>query len=237
MKKIIFILSLLSCVIFLAESCNKTASGGSMSTNPSQALVYFSFLNLAPYSEPSVIFMNSSAVTSTMNPDSYQPTYVSFTPGTYTIQFQTVADSPEVQLTATSYDSGQFYTVYLYNPTRDSLAAFLTNDDYSQVSLTSTYVRFISATPDAPAVDVYFGSTYTQLDRTPTDNVTSAIFNLFQPLAIGNYVVIAKKTGTDSTVAVLNNSNPVNFFGGMAYTVFLIGKTDSLSLQILTEQL
>lgn len=236
MKKIV-----LSCIlasfVFLSESCNKSLSGGNTSTGLSTGLAYFSFLNLATYSEPTVILLNTMAATQTMLPDSYQATYIGFNPGTYAIEFQTVNDSTEVVLPAAPYDSSHFYTVYLYNPTRDSLAAFVIYDDYSQVTQSSAYVRFINATPDAPAVDVYFGNTYTQLDRTPADNVNSLIFNEFRPITIGNYSVIAKKAGTDSTIATLNGNNPIDFFGGNAYTIFLIGKTDSLSLQILTEQL
>lgn len=185
-------------------------------------------MNLAYYSPSTEIYLNGTKLTVPVSAGSYSSSYFRVTPGTYDTQFKVAgSDSLLFDIPASPYDSAGFYTLILYNNTTGGPSkAVKITDDFSQVAASNANYRFLNMCPDAPVVDLYFNTTAVQTYRSVADNVGNQVYNIFRPTAPGTFTVQAKKAGTDSVVATLNN---FTLSPQTVYTIFLSGKPGSTS--------
>jgi hypothetical protein len=195
-------------------------------TSSANTLTYISVMNLAPYSPPSELFLNGVQATPSILPGNYSASYAHIAPGSYDVKFETTAsDSVLAEIPASSYDSAHFYTLVLYNDSIHGIAkALKIADDFSSVTLSNSYIRFMDLCLELPAVDLYINNSPVQQNRIAKDNVANETFDIFQPLTPGSFNLQVKKAGTDSVMGSLNS---VNFSAGNAYTIFLSGSTSS----------
>lgn len=212
--------------------CTKAVS---TATSTSTEYTYVSVMDLAPYSPTAQVYLNGTAATSSITPGNYSTSYAPLTPGAYDIQFKASAtDSILAEIPSSLYDSMSFYTLILYNTSGSSVNnAIKIVDDFSTLATGSANYRFFNMCPDFPSVDLYFNNSAGQLARTTADNVSNTAFNAFQIITPAVYTIQAKKAGTDSTVATLNE---LSLSAGNAYTIFLSGSssntTDPVSLNV-----
>jgi hypothetical protein len=209
----------------LGAACTKTASSTNSSTN---TLTYLSVLNLAPYSPAAEVFLNGAQATGSILPGNYSSSYAHLTPAAYDVKFETAAsDSLLAEIPTSSYDSSHFYTLVLYNDSIHGPAkAIKIIDDFSAVTLSNSYVRFMDMCLELPSVDLYINGSPVQQNRVAKDNVANETFDIFTPISPGSFNLQIKKAGTDSVMASLQNAT---FTAGNAYTVFLSGSVTSTS--------
>jgi hypothetical protein len=223
-------LAFLSAVLF--TGCAKTG----ITTTTNNAVSYVTLMNLAPYAPSTEVYLNNAKNTSAIAPGNYATIYAHLIPGVYDVKFKKASsDSLLAEIPSSLYDSLKFTTLILYNDTTNGVAkAVKIVDDYVSVTTSDSYYRFFNMSPDVRAVDLYINGTKTQLMRTPADNVTNTYYNSFRSYIPGNYSLAVKKSGTDSTIATLNN---LDLLGGNAYTIFLSGMangtTNTLTLKSL----
>lgn len=79
----------------------------------------------------------------------------------------------------------------------------------------NSLIRFVHLAPNAPPVDVILPDGTVLFQNVPYENITNYI-----PLAIGNYTLQVRVSGTSQIVLTVPN---VYLVPGMAYTVFAIG--------------
>jgi hypothetical protein len=199
--------------------CAKTGSSVTVSS-----VSYVTVMHMAPYVPAMDIYLNGSLSSATggIAPGSYSQQYSSIKPGIYDIQFKkTGADSLLAEIPSSSYDTSSFYTLILYNTSRNSPAqAVKIQDDFSTISATSTNYRFFNLSPDEPRVDLYFNNTAVQSNRATADNIVNTSYNTFQAATPAPYNLQVKVAGTDSVIASVSN---VNMQAGGVYTIFLSG--------------
>ncbi|HMH21268.1 MAG TPA: DUF4397 domain-containing protein [Puia sp.] len=200
-------------------ACAKSASSSTSNTN---LLTYMSVMNVAPYSSPAQLFLNGQQATGSVGPGSFSNSYAHLTPGSYDVKFKVYgADSTLAALPASNYDSMGFYTLILYNDSIHGPAeALKITDDFSTISLSSSFLRFFHMCLELPAVDLYLNGTPVIQNRVAKDIVPNETLTKFQPIASGFYNLQIKKAGTDS---VIGNLNSVTLQSGNAYTIFLSG--------------
>lgn len=218
---IILGLAIFAVLATSVTSCSKTGV-----TNNNSVYTYVTVMNLAAWSPSTEIYFNGSKSTKPITAGNYSQGYAPLKPGSYDVQFKMAGgDSVMADIPSSSYDSLGFYTLILYNATRNSPAnAFKIQDDFSTVSATAANFRFFNMCPDVPSTDLYINNTKVHSNRTVADNVNYSLFNSFQQFAAGTYTIQVKKAGTDSVIATINSySMQVQ----NAYTIFLDGKTGS----------
>jgi hypothetical protein len=201
-------------------SCSKT--GATFNGNP---ISYVTIMNLAPYSSPVDIYFNGTQVSPMggILPGKYSTEYGQLKPGSYTVDFKVAGtDSLLYELPASQYDTSNFYTLVLYNTGPGSPAVQATRilDNFSQVNASSAYYRFFDFSPDASSVSLFMNQTVVQTARSPADNVSSQVFDLFQAVPSGSYTLKVENSSTDS---VLANQTSYPFTSGAVYTIFLTG--------------
>lgn len=215
-----------------------SAVGGCVKSSPGSSatpVCYVSVLNEAPYSSPTDIYFNGTLVTPAggIQPGEFSSQYGSVKPGVYTVDFKVAGtDSLLYELPNTPYDTSNFYTLILYNTAPKSPVVSAANilDNFSSVTETSAYYRFFNLSPDIPSVDLYLSGTGVQFSRMPADNISDLVYDEFQAVNPMVYNIQVTKAGTDSVLATAN-STP--FAAGTVYTIFLQGKSDSLSISVL----
>jgi len=213
--------------------CAKSASS---TTTPANSYTYISVMNLAPYSPSALVFLNNVQATPVINPGDYSLAYGHLAPAIYDVKFKVNGqDSTLATIPAASYDSTHYYTLILYNDSINGPArALKINDDFSNLTISSSYIRFLHMCLELPTVDLYMNNTPVQQNRNAKDIVPNETFSKFQSMTPGVYNLQIKKAGTDSLLGYLNN---VNLQAGNAYTIFLSGsKTNSqnpVSLNVL----
>lgn len=208
--------------------CTKT---GSSST--STPVTYVSVMNMAPYAPTADIYLNGSLASQSggIAPGKYSLQYGPLQPGSYSVQFKkTGADSLMAQLPASVFDTSGFYTLLLYNNAGSTQAqAAKIKDDFSMTTATNANYRFFNLSPDAPLVDLYLNNTLTLSYRSTADNIYDPSLNAFLSLAPTSYNIKVKVAGKDSVLA----SADVTLLQGGVYTLFLAGKSNNLSVNVL----
>jgi hypothetical protein len=218
----VVILSVLTTGILFG--CAKSASS---SNSPANSLTYITVMNLAPYSPAAEVFLNGTQVTGAILPGNYSGSYAHLTPNSYDVKFETASDSVLGEIGSSSYDTAHFYTLILYNDSIHGPAkAVKIFDDFSTITLSNSYIRFMHMCLELPGVDLYINGSPVQQNRVAKDNVTNETFNIFQPVPAGAFTLQVKKAGTDS---VLGSLNSTTLAAGNAYTVFLSGSASSSS--------
>ena len=226
---------ILCIAIFAFLATGITSCSKSGVTNTTTISTYDTVMNLSSWSPSTEIYFNGSKSTQAITAGNYSQSYASLKPGSYDVQFMKAGgDSVMADIPASSYDSLSFYTLIMYNASRNSPAsAVKIQDDFSTVSATSSNYRFFNMCPDVPQADLYINNTMVQSVRTVADNVNYPSFNAFQQFTGGTYTIQVKKAGTDSVIASIN-SYPMQVQN--AYTIFLdgkIGSTNPIALNIL----
>jgi hypothetical protein len=199
--------------------CAKSASSTS---NTANSLTYLSIMNVAPYSPAAQVYLNDISATGSIPAGGFSNSYAHLTPASYDVKFKVFgADSTLAEIPSSSYDSMGFYTLILYNDVKNGPAkALKVTDDFSGITLSSSYVRFFHMCLELPSVDLYINTTPVQQNRVAKDIVPNETLSKFQPITAGFYNVQVKKAGTDSVIGYLNN---INMLAGNAYTVLLSG--------------
>src|SRR5258708_30036014 len=143
---------ILGLVTLASTGCLKT---GGINSNNTNAVTYLTVMNLAPYAPSTEIYLNGTKATGPVAPGSYSSSYAHLIPATYDVQFKkSGSDSLLAEIPSSSYDSLGFYTLILYNDSvQGSAKAVKIHDDYSSVTMGSTYYRFINMCPSLPYVD------------------------------------------------------------------------------------
>ena len=224
------------CLLFLVVAGSGCSKAGSTTAS---AVTYLSIIQGAPYSSPANVFLNDTLITNNaFSPGTFSPKYGTIRPGKYAVQFKkSGTDSLLDQLTASSYDTLNFYTLLLYNNSIDKNAhALKIFDDFSAVSSNSnTYYRFFNLAPDWPRVNFYIGGTLAQSNRTPADNAGNNQLNTFSAFASGPAVLTVRDANTDS---VLVTSPSLNLLPGTPYTIWITGTKaqNNLSINLLQAQ-
>jgi hypothetical protein len=222
---------IVSISIILAGGFSSCVKNASSPNSPTNTLTYLSVLNLAPYSPAANVFLNGVQSTVSISPGNYSSSYAHLTPGSYDVKFETTAsDSLLAEIPTSAYDSMSFYTLVLYNDLVNGPAkALKITDDFSTVTLSNSYVRFMDMCLELPAVDLYINGSPVQQNRTAKDIVANETFDIFQPLTPGSFSLQVKKAGTDS---VMGSLSTVSFTAGNAYTIFLSGSASSTTYPI-----
>ena len=229
----VFRVVFLAFMVAGAAGCVKTGSG---STTTNNNISFVTLMNMAPYSPSTEVYFNGIKQTSAISAGSYTSNYGQIPAGAYDIQFKVAgSDSILSEIPSSTYDSLNFYTLILYNTAGGGQTRSLKiNDDFSTLSSSSANYRFFNLSPDVPAVDLYLNSATAEHGRTPADNASYGLYNIFQPLTPGVYTIQAKKAGTDSVIA---SATSISLLAGSPYTIFLQGTSQStanpISLKVL----
>ena len=215
--------------------------GGCVKSNlpaPPAARSYVSILHLATTAPSLEVFFDNTKVSSNpFTPGSVSGAYNPVDRGSFSVIFKkTGSDSVVASVPAAMYDSLHYYTIFVYNAQANGPAqAFRTEDDFRNVTLGKSFYRFIHASPNTSAVDLYMDNAKIQTSRNPADNTAQTSFNDFLETTTGYHSFQVKLAGTDSTIATQNN---VELLSGAAYTFYLRGLSNGsgnnqLSLNIL----
>ena len=205
---------------------------------PPAARSYVSILHLAATAPSLEVFFDNTKVSSNpFTPGSVSGAYNPVDRGNFSVIFKkTGSDSVVASVPSVMYDSLHYYTIIVYNTQANGPAqAFRTEDDFRNVTLGKSFYRFIHASPNTSAVDLYMDNAKIQTSRNPADNTTQVSFNDFLETTTGYHSFHVKLAGTDSTIATQNN---VELLSGAAYTIYLRGLSNGsgnnqLSLNIL----
>jgi hypothetical protein len=220
---------------FVIGGLSGCVKSGSNYTSNNNAVTFLTVMNLTS-SSVDIYFNGTKASPNGVAAGFFDQRYEQLAPGAYDIQFKALGkDSLLAGVPASLYDSLDFSTLILYNNAGSTAAnAVKIVDDYSTISQTAANYRFFNMCPDAPAIDLYIGSTKSQLSRTTADNVTNTGYNAFQPVTPGTYDIVAKKAGSDSVVATASG---ITMTAQTASTIFLQGysgnSTNPVSLKVL----
>lgn len=221
-SKAILIVCLSAFVMFSVTGCLKSTD----SNTTTSAKAYLSILHLATAAPaPSVdIYFDANKVSSSSWTAGTVPTaYSAVDKGYYTINFKKAsADSLVASVPYNMYDSLGFYTVVLYNQPSGEVNALLIEDKFSDLTYDKPYYRFIDASPGYSAVDLYIDDVKSAYGsgRTLADNQYATYLNEFKATTSGYHTLKVKISGTESTIATLDN---VSLLDGNAYTFYLKG--------------
>jgi hypothetical protein len=201
-----------------------TACSKAGSTVTTSSVTYLSVIHGAPYTGAAAIYLNDTLITQSagIGTGAFSPKYGTIRPGSYAVKFENATtDSILDQLSASPYDTLNFYTLLLYNNAGGGAAhALKIFDDFSTVTSTNAYYRFFNLAPDYPQVNLYLNGNQVQNNRATADNAVLNSFNAFQPLSPGSYTITIKDAATDSVIAT---SPGINLTAGNAYTVWVSG--------------
>ncbi|HLZ87258.1 MAG TPA: DUF4397 domain-containing protein [Puia sp.] len=209
----------LAILAFTWTACSKAGS-----TSTTSAVTYLSMIHGAPYTGAATLYLNDTLITQSTGiaTGAFSSKYGTIRPGSYTAKLKKAGtDSLLDQLTASSYDTLNFYTILLYNsPSDKSAHAVKIVDDFSSVTSSNAYYRFFHLAPDYPRVNLYLNGTLMQDNRTPADNAVINDFNAFKPISAGYYTITVKDATTDSVIAT---SPSVSLAAGTPYTIWVGG--------------
>lgn len=220
---------------FVIEGLSGCVKSGASYTSNNNAVTFLTVMNLTSNSAD-IYFNGTKASPNGVAAGFFDQRYEQLAPGAYDIQFKALGkDSLLADIPASLYDSLVFNTLILYNNAGGiTTSAVKIADDYSTLSSTTASYRFFNMCPAVPSVDLYIGSTATQVGRTVADNVSNTGYNAFQSVAPGTYSIVAKKAGTDSVVA---SATGIQMAPQTAQTIFLQGQpgnsTNPVSLKVL----
>ena len=219
-KGMFYKLLVLGLVIGGLSGCVKS---GSNYTSNNNAVTFLTVMNLT--ANPVDIYFNGTKASSASGVAAgfFDQRYEQLAPGAYDIEFKALGkDSLLGGVPSTLYDSLDFNTLILYNKAGSATtSAVRIVDDYSTISPTAANYRFFNMCPDAPAVDLYIGSTTAaQTGRTTADNVNNTGYDAFQPITPGSYNITVKKANSDSVIATASG---VSMAAQTAQTIFLQG--------------
>ena len=232
-KTSIVLWALAFTLAFSISACRKSNISA-----PPAARSYISVLHLAPTAPSLEIFFDNTKVSSTpFTPGAVSAAYNPVDPGNYSIIFKKASsDSVVANVPSVRYDSLYYYTIFVYNLQANGPAqAFRIEDDFKNVTIGKSFYRFLHASPNTGAVDLYIDNTKNQTGRILADNTGQVSFNNFLETATGYHNFEVKLAGTDSTIASQAN---VELLSGGAYTIYLKGLSkgsgsSQLSLNIL----
>jgi hypothetical protein len=211
--------------------CSK--AGLSSVTTGLQSSTYVVLMNMAPFAPSTEIYLNDIKSTSPVPPGSYNASYEHLAPNQYDVKFKIAgSDSILADLPASLYDSGSFYTVILYNvdTIHKATSAIKITDDFSNVTGSYAYFRFIDLCPDLPSIDLYLNGKVYQSGRSNADIVVyGAEYTSFQPVAASSFSMAVTLSGQTPQIAHLDNGL---FQAGNAYTIILSGSASNPAFPI-----
>ncbi|HKH59690.1 MAG TPA: DUF4397 domain-containing protein [Flavitalea sp.] len=205
---------------------------------PPAARSYVSILHLAATAPSLEVFFDNTKVSSNpFTPGAVSAAYNPVDRGNFPIIFKKAgSDSVVANVPSVMYDSLHYYTIFVYNlQANGPVQAFRIEDDFRNVTLSKSFYRFLHASPNTGAVDLYIDNTKNQTGRILADNTGQVSFNNFLETATGYHNFQVKLAGTDSTIASQAN---VELLSGAAYTIYLKGLSkgsgsSQLSLNVL----
>ena len=210
--------------------CSKA---GLSNINPTRSSTYVVLMNMAPFAPSAEIYLNDIKSTSPVAPGNYSISYEHLEAGTYHVKFKIAgSDSVLAQLPSSLYDTSLFYTLILYNTdtVHKAKQAIKIADDFTGVTGSYAYFRFIDMCPDLPSVDFYINGQRIQHGRSSADiTSTGGQYTSFQPLAPQSVTMEVTKTDSTSKIAHLDKAQ---FQAGNAYTILLSGSASNPSFPI-----
>lgn len=204
-----FALTLVVLVLVLATATAAFAQGGAAQVRA---------IHASP-DAPAVDVLVEGSAAFTNAPFTGITDYAELDAGTYNVQVVPTGETEPVVIDADlSLDAGTNYSVVAVG-TLDNIEPLVLVDDSGEPAEGMAHVRFVHASPDAPAVDIAVA------DGGPVifENVAFKGSAGYTPVEAGTYDLEARVAGTD-TVAL---SVPgVTLDAGKAYTVFAMGLVD-----------
>ncbi|GBD22908.1 hypothetical protein HRbin29_00554 [bacterium HR29] len=184
-------------------------------------------MHASPDTPPVDIFVDGQkAVSALAFPNATQ--YVSLPAGPHEVKvFVSPSDgggAPALQATLT-IEAGKDYTVLAVGRSGDgSLSLLPLTDNNATPAAGKAHVRFIHASPDAPAVDIVVRGTNTAL----FSNVAFKEVGAYTPVDAGAYNLDVRVSGTDAVALSLDN---VRLNARTVYTVVAVGLVGESSLR------
>ena len=221
-KRNIVFCSLVFALALGLSACRKNNND----TKAPAATSYVSVLHLAPTAPSLEVFFDNTQVSiNPFTPGSVSGAYNPVDRGSFSIVFKKDgSDSIVASVPSVMYDSLRYYTIFVYNLQVNGPAqAFRIEDDFNNITLVKSFYRFIHASPNTGAVDLYIGTAKHQTGRLLADNTGNISFNSFLETTPGYHNLQVKLAGTDSTIASQSN---VELLAGAAYTIYLKGLTN-----------
>src|SRR5688572_24289928 len=207
---------------------------------PVPAKTYISVMHLAPTAPFVDVFFDNTKVSNTpFGPGITTEAYNAVDKGAFAVKFKkTGSDSLVAEVPQLQYDSLNYYTIFVYNVQANGPAqAVRFKDDFSglQANPGKTYYRFLHASPNTGAVDLYINNIKVDSDRRHADNTMHGSLNQFLPASSVINSIQVKLAGADSVIASINNAD---LLVSSAYTLYLKGLdggtgSNQLSLGIL----
>ncbi len=153
-----------------------------------------------------------------------RPDYLVVTPGPATVGVSipkagSNADSVAIANAAVTLQAGKFYTLHTAD-TAANLKTVLVEDDATNAAAGFSKYRFINLMPDAPAIDLYFGST--RVVSNIAYLATSPAFTL-QSLATAEPWTVRLAGADPSSTAIATYSSANTTLSTRSYTIFAMG--------------
>lgn len=178
-------------------------------------------VHLSPNAPLVDIYIDGELVYQDVQPYNTGVGYLNVSPGVHTVKFVPAGGDPDQAVIDTTIDlQAAAYTLAAIGEVSgctDSLHAVLFSDDNSPVEPGTTRVRFIHASPDAPAVDV----TAEETGRTLFTNVGFGDGE-YVTVPAGEYT-FAVQTAVEGDCHDVLIRTPFDLTGGAIYTVYLTG--------------
>ncbi|MDQ7948261.1 MAG: DUF4397 domain-containing protein [Pedobacter sp.] len=202
-KKIIYVAFLL-CLTFGA--CKKVEKDNN---------VYgaIAIVNAAPTVATYDFYLNGSKTNSVPIPAGGAMPYSQKVTGNYDLKF-TISGRTESLFAKNITIAPNAYQTYYLVGRPATLDGFMIIDDRSQVSTTQAFVRFVNASPDAPALDLYQGTIAF------ATNKAFKAYGGYVAINAGSYTFDIKETANGSVKATTEN---YAFLAGGYYTIMAKG--------------
>lgn len=206
-------------VLFVLSSCLKSVDPPA--ATPPKA--YVSIMHLAPTAPSLDVYFSDKKVTNTpFAPGNVTVAYNAIDRGAFPITFKKAgSDSIVASVSSAQYDSLNFYTLFIYNTqVNGPVQVVRIRDDFSNLTTAKPFYRFLHASPNTGAVDLYLNNVKIESNRSLADNIFSTSLNSFVGINGGTHTFQIKLAGTDTVIATLDNADLQT---GNGYTIYLRG--------------
>lgn len=128
-----------------------------------------------------------------------------------------------VATAAANLETGKYYSFYtsgIYNTTAKTTEAFVVEDPLPAFDLTKSYVRFVNASSNAPALTLYAKNTTTATEGAVGAAVAYKSAGAFTEIPAASYDLNLRAAGSGTNVVTLTGTS---FAAGRVYTISLRG--------------
>jgi Domain of unknown function (DUF4397) len=145
--------------------------------------------------------------------------YLKVTAGKRNVKVNATGTATSVIATDLTFEKDKNYTIIAANKVAN-IEPILITDDLTAPAAGKAHVRFVHLSPDAPAVDIFDGTSNLFANK------AFKTYSAFTPVSAGTVNLKVRPAGT--TVDVL--TVPVTFVAGKIYTIYAKGLLSNASL-------